>query len=375
MRRRFLEAGLVFAPPQSAAHPLAIAKFRAWRMKEPVSGRRYTVVRLQSESGDTGYGEGGPTAAAEIVEARAAVIGRRANESEFIRARLTAIPAMEAAVGNAMLDLLSRSRKLPIYQFLGGPTRFKARLLAQLEGTDEASTAAPLERARRRGFLAFTMPVLQRDAMIPLQEYVDRVRKRVANMQAMGGTGAEWVLDGAAGLTPGDAAMLAAALEKTHLMWFDEPTAVLTTDGLAQITDESVMPIGIGRKLHDIGAFQNLLRFGSINVVRPSLGLNSLTKIKRIAAIAETHYVAVAPYHGGGPIGALAGIHLNAALPNSYAQEVPIPAADRDAAMRAELTSGEKELAAQGFAALMNRAGLGFEVNEKALDAYSEERI
>ena len=375
MRRRLPDFAFAFAPPQNASHPLAIAQFRAWRVKEPVSGRRYTVVKLQSQSGDTGYGEGGPATAAEIVEARSVVTGRRASESEFIRARLDSSPAMEAAVSNAMLDLVSRSKRLPIYQYLGGPTRFKARLLAQLEGVDENSTAAALDRAKRQGFQAFTMPALLRDGMIPLQEYVDRVRKRVAAMQAKGGAGGEWVLDGAAGMTPGDAATIAAALEKTHLMWFDEPTGVLTTDGLAKITDESVMPIGIGRKIHDIGTFQNLLRNASLNVLRPSLGLNSLTKIKRMAAIAETHYVAVAPYHSGGPIGTLAGIHLNAALPNSFIQEVPMPASDRDAAMRAELTSGNKELADKGFAALLNRPGLGFEVNERALDTYSEERV
>lgn len=365
---------MAFAP-QSANHPLTISGFRAWRLKEPVSGRRYTVVKVQSQNGDFGYGEGGPALAAGIVEARAAVVGRRASDSEFIRARLGAIPAMEAAAGNAMLDLMSRSKRVPIYQYLGGPTRFKARLLAQLEGTDETSTSAPLERAKRLGFQAFTMPVLQRDAMIPLQEYVDKVRRRVASFQAKGGAGAEWVLDGAAGLTPGDAAMVATALEKTHLIWFDEPTAVNSTDALAKIVDGSVMPIGIGRKITDIGAFQNLLRFGSLNVLRPSLGLNSLTKIKRMAAIAETHYVAVAPYHSGGPIGTLAGVHLAAALPNFFMQEVPMPAADRDAAMRAEITSGNKEVAEKGFAALLNRPGLGFEVSEKALDMYSEERI
>ena len=375
MRRKLPDWGMAFAPPQNTAHPMAIAQFRAWRLKEPVSGRRYTVVKLQSQSGDTGYGEGGPAAAAEIVEARAAVMGRRASESEFIRARLTALPAMEAAVGNAMLDLVSKSRKVPIYQYLGGPTRFKARLLAQLEGTDEVAIAAPLERAKRQGFQAFTMPALQRDAMIPLQEYVDRVRKRVNGILPKGGADAEWVLDGAASMLPGDAASVAKALEKTHLMWFDEPTNVLTTEGLAKITDESVMPIGLGRRITDIAIFQNLLRYGSVNVLRPSLGLNSLTKIKRMAAIAETHYVAVAPYHGGGPIGTLAGIHLNAALPNSFIQEVPMPSSDRDAAMRAELTSGNKETGDKGFAALMNRPGLGFEVNEKALDSYSEERI
>src|SRR5215204_3640305 len=183
MKRRLPALGLAFAPPQNTNHPMTIAQVRAWRLKEPVSGRRYTVVKLQSQSGDTGYGEGGPVTASEIAEAKTAVIGRRANESEFIRARLATAPAMEAAINNAMLDLLSRSRKIPIYQYLGGPTRFKARLLARLEATDEASIAAPLERAKRQGFQVFTMPALQRDAMIPLQEYVDRVRKRVASIQ------------------------------------------------------------------------------------------------------------------------------------------------------------------------------------------------
>ena len=43
--------------------------------------------------------------------------------------------------------------------------------------------------------------------------------------------------------------------------------------------------------------------------------------------------------------------------------------------MRAEITSGNKEVADRGFAALLNRPGLGFEVNERALDTYSEERV
>src|SRR5436190_7799311 len=144
MRRRLPIPDLALAPPQIAAHPLEIVQFRAWRLKEPVSGRRYTVVELRSRSGETGYGEGGPVPTAEILEARAALERRRATEFEFVRARLAGIPAMEAAVSNAMLDLVARSRRVPIYQFLGGPTRFKARLLARLEGTDETSAEAPL---------------------------------------------------------------------------------------------------------------------------------------------------------------------------------------------------------------------------------------
>src|SRR6185503_5485580 len=110
------EWGALFQPPQALSHPLAIVQFRAWRLKEPVSGRRYTVVKLQSQSGASGYGEGGPATSAEIVEARTIVAGRRATETEFVRARLAALSAMEAAVSNAMLDLVSRSKQIPIYQ-------------------------------------------------------------------------------------------------------------------------------------------------------------------------------------------------------------------------------------------------------------------
>ena len=86
----------VFAPAIAEDHPLKIAQFRAWRVKEPVSSRRYTVVRLQSQGGVSGYGEGGPATAAEIVAARAATVDRRATESEFIRSALRRTPALEA---------------------------------------------------------------------------------------------------------------------------------------------------------------------------------------------------------------------------------------------------------------------------------------
>ena len=74
-----------------------------------------------------------------------------------------------------------------------------------------------------------------------------------------------FVLDGAGSQKPGEAAAIATALEKVHLLWFDEPTSVLTSDALAKITDESVMPVGLGRHVHDVAVFQNLLRWGCID--------------------------------------------------------------------------------------------------------------
>src|SRR5579862_8157921 len=117
-------------PPQAAASdPLAVTGLRGWQLREPVSGRRYTVVRVESRGGAVGYGEGGPVRASDIAEAKSAVVGRRATDAEFIRHRLAGIPAMEAAVNGAMLDLAAKSANVPIYQYLGGPTRYKVRVL------------------------------------------------------------------------------------------------------------------------------------------------------------------------------------------------------------------------------------------------------
>ncbi|HXB70282.1 MAG TPA: mandelate racemase/muconate lactonizing enzyme family protein [Candidatus Acidoferrales bacterium] len=373
------------APQAAAADGLSIATVRGWRLREPSSGRRYTVLRLTTRGGLVGYGEGAPATAADIAEAKAAALGRRPNETEFIRHRLAATPAMEAAVNCAFLDLQGKRTKTPVYQFLGGPTRFKARVLAHLEGQSEDALAAPLQQAVRQGFKAFTVPIPGRDSLWRMQAYVDAVRARVARVRSLvgvdpvgvnlAGADMDFVLDAAGTLTPGDAALLATALEKNRLMWFDEPTSVLTNDGLARIAEESVMPIGLGRSVTDIATFQNLLRWGSIDLLRPSLGLNSISKIKRMAAIAETHYVAVAPYHDGGPIATAAGIHLAASLPNFFIQQIPFPTAERDRAMRAELTSGNQETAKDGFAPLRNLPGFGIEVDERALDRYSEETV
>ena len=71
---------------------MVIGSVHGWRLREPDSGRRYTVLRLETRGGLTGYGEGGPSTASEILEARSATIGRRPNESEYIRHRLPKSP-------------------------------------------------------------------------------------------------------------------------------------------------------------------------------------------------------------------------------------------------------------------------------------------
>ena len=89
------------------------------------------------------------------------------------------------------------------------------------------------------------IPIPARDSMMwQMQAYVDAVRDRVQRMRTMAGAESDLVLDAGGSLMPGDAAFIATALERNHLMWFEEPTNVHTSDGLGKISAESVMPVG-----------------------------------------------------------------------------------------------------------------------------------
>jgi galactonate dehydratase len=244
--------------------------------------------------------------------------------------------------------------------------------VAQLEGPSEDDLATSVHRAMDAGYRAFSFPIPSRDIMWRMQAYVDAIRKRFELLKSAAGPDTDFVLDASGTLTPGDAAFIATAFERDHMLWLDEPTEVLTNDALSRISEESVMPMGLGRHVHDVTTFQNLLRWGDVDILRPSMGMNSIPKIRRMAAVAETHYVAVGPYHNGGPIATVAAIHLAASLPNFYAQQVPLPWAKQDRAMRVELI-GNHEQAEDGFAPLINKPGLGVELNEEALTHYSEE--
>lgn len=113
--------------------------------------------------------------------------------------------------------------------------------------------------------------------------------------------------------------------------------------------------------------FQDLLREDLIDVFRPDLARNGITQIRKFAALAEANYVAVAPYHDGGPVGTAAALHLAASLPNFFAQQIPVPDADEDRRFRAALAGAALESPTDGYLALQAEPGLGLKIDASLL--------
>ena len=199
------------------------------------------------------------------------------------------------------------------------------------------------------------------------QAFVLANSKRFEALRAGGGEDADFVIDCGGALTPGDASSLSAALEHLHPLWLDEPCALTNLAAVAKIAAERVTPLGFGRTVTQSSTFQDLLRADTIDVFRPDLALNGISQIRRAATLAEVNYIAVAPYHEGGPIGSAAALHLAASLPNFFVQQIPRAEAEQDVRFRSELAGSALESVADGYIALSPAPGLGLKINASLL--------
>lgn len=334
-----------------ATSPHPISEVRAFQMVSAGSEKAYVILQVRTESGLIGYGECNSLSGSELKATNQAVVGRAATSYQVLDGLVPT--AVRGGLNIALLDILGKAANAPIYRVLGGPTRNKARAIARLLGTTDSELRSDLEKQFAAGFRAFLVPI---PAPTARNQGSDFVRLATARLKAMreAAPNADFAYEANAMLTPGDAASLATAIESLHPLWFDEPCPVTNIEVIHKIADETVVPLGFGRTISDPGIFQSLLREGLIDLLRPDLLVHGITGIRRLAAMAETYYVDLAPWHRGGPIANAAALHAAASIPNFFITQPTDPAAGT--APR------------NGFLELPKGSGLGIDVDEKALE-------
>ena len=357
-QRRARLSGII-AAQVSAAVPdsrLEITELRLFPVQAPASRRSYSIVRVRTRGGLTGFGEGPAISDSQFSPTRQYWVGKAATSYTTTGPRLP----LAGAVDMALLDIIGKAATAPVYRVLGGPTRNKIR----------AFTSASLERATAAGYRAVNVAVPAPAARNQGQAYERDLRKMLDTLRATHGDQLDFVLDGAGLLTPGDAANVAMTIESMHPLWFDDPVAVANSQTIRKIADESVVPLGFGRGITNPSTYQELLRESLIDILRPDISREGISGCRRIAAMAEPYYVAVAPRHDGGPIATAAALQLAASLPNFFIQHIPLPDAEADARMRTDIVGGTVERVHDGFAAIPTGPGLGINVDESALEKY-----
>jgi galactonate dehydratase len=320
-RRKALAAFSELQPATvSAAGPHAITQVHAFAVAGSGKGSPYSVLQVDTRSGTTGYGECKPLSPADMKSLNDVLVGKSALAYEALN-NMAPEPA-RGGLNMALLDIVGKVTKAPIYRVLGGPTRFKARAIAALSGSSDSELQADIQRHVTSGVRAFLIPIAMPTARNQGSLFIKTNVDRLKALQAAA-PNADFAVGGGEQLTPGDAGSLAAALQSLRPLWFDEPCAVTNINTLHKISDESVVPLAFGRGIANGSTFQDLLREGVIDLVKPDLLLFGISGVCRIAAMAETYYVAVAPSHDAGPIATAAALHAAASMPNFFILQIP----------------------------------------------------
>jgi len=304
-------------------------------------------LRVKTRSGLTGWGECASAAEQDAKALEKEWTGRPAT----LYAAIDRASPLAGALDMALLDILGKSCRAPVYRVLGGPTRHKVRAFTDSNAAEFSAVNVPAPRPASRN---------QGKAY---ENQVQALLKQLPDDR-------DFVLSAHGSLTPGDAASVAQAIESSHPLWFDEPCAVSNLETVRKISGETVTPLGFGRSIGDAGVFLALLREGLVDVVRPDIAQWGITGSRQIAVLAEAYYVAIAPNHEGGPVATAAAIHLAASVPNFFIQHVPLPEDPKDREMRAAIAPAGLEKPRDGFLELPLGPGLGIDVNESALEKY-----
>ena len=114
---------------------------------------------------------------------------------------------------------------------------------------------------------------------------------------------------------------LARALEPYKLLWLEDPVPPENIEAIGVVQRNTRAPIATGENHYFRADFDRLIREAGLRVLAPDVQKIGLWEGRKIADLADMHYVNLTLHNISGPLGTMAGVHLSAALPNVLALE------------------------------------------------------
>ncbi len=114
---------------------------------------------------------------------------------------------------------------------------------------------------------------------------------------------------------------LARAMEKYKLLWFEDPTPPENIGALGAVQRNTSLPVATGENHYFRLDFERLIVDAGLRVLAPDVQKLGLWEGRKIADLADMHYVNLAWHNISSPLGTMAGVHLCAATPNFLALE------------------------------------------------------
>ncbi|MBL7223414.1 MAG: galactonate dehydratase [Candidatus Brocadiae bacterium] len=334
---------------------------------------RWVFLKMHTDEGIMGWGEPivegwSRTTATAVDEMGRWLIGKDPRRIEhhwqalyrgaFYRGGPVLCSAL-SGIEQAMWDITGKCLGVPVHQLLGGRVRDRIRVYAHVGGSDLEAYAASGLSALERGFTAVKTSVFGAVRFVDSPALVDQAVARIAALRETVGDTVDIGIDFHGRVHPPMAIQLARALEPYRPMFIEEPCLPENVDALATVARATSIPIATGERLFTRWGFREVLEKQAAAILQPDVShAGGILETRKIAAMAETYYAAIAPHCPLGPISLAAGLQVDACTPNFLCQE------------QVSLGEGvlkEPFVVEDGHVAVPTGPGLGIEVDEEAV--------
>jgi galactonate dehydratase len=234
----------------------------------------------------------------------------------------TALSGMDIALWDLKGKVLGR----PVYELLGGPVRRRIRVYANGWYTNPAPPEVIGREAKEvvaRGYDAMKFDPFGREAYYTISpEECQKAEDRVAAVREAIGSNVDILIEAHARFNVHTAVHIGQRLERYRPFWYEEPVSQENVSELAQVRRKVNIPIATGERLFTKFPFYELVKHEAVDFLQPDIcNAGGITELKKIAAIAESQHLLMAPHNTNGPVGTQAALHLAAATPNFAIQE------------------------------------------------------
>ena len=194
-------------------------------------------------------------------------------------------------------------------------------------------------------------------------------RHAVLRTNEVSGPEIDIAVDFHAKTSPSVASILVKEVEPLNLLFIEEPCPPENVQAMAKIARRSTTPIATGERLIASYGCRELIEMGVIDILQTDINhVGGISGLWKVAATAAVSGISMAPHACEGPIGGLATIHVDAAMPNFVVQEicgqVKPNAADK---VWEEWFGFPAMRMVNGRFPLSEKPGLGFELSEASL--------
>jgi L-alanine-DL-glutamate epimerase-like enolase superfamily enzyme len=346
----------------------------------------WNLIRIYTDSGLVGLGEAywGPGIMDVVEKLKPRLLGKDPMEVDklwtFMMRAMSgpgsvagATVAAISGIEIALLDLVGKQLKTPVYQLLGGKFRERIRIYADSHAGNLHDVDTWRSRAlevRERGFdaIKFDLDPIGREVQIDnynrtlTNKAIRNMVEVVSAVSEVLGPDVDLALDCHWSYNVTDSIRLAQALEPFPLLWLEDPTPPDNADALALVQAATRTPICTGENLYTRHGFRHFIEKGACRIIQPDIPrCGGLLESKRIADMADMYYIPFAAHNVCSPVGTLASAHVCAAISTFtvleyHSQDIPW--------WNAVVGREDDPLVKNGYFTLSDAPGLGIELND-----------